>query len=401
MSIRIALTGLAAASAELTVSADNIANANTNGFKEARAEFADLVAGNGRALADNIIGDGVQVAAVHQQFGQGNISFTGNPLDLAISGEGFFRVNDGGSILFTRSGAFGTDREGFIVNSANQRLTGFGADTTGNITGVLGDLRVDTSDVAPNPTTEIEIGANLNAAATAPTVAFDPTNPNTFNDTTSLEFFDSLGASHTATLFFRKTGTNNWDTHLTVDGASVGGANSMVFNTSGALTTPAGGTFTSASFTPAGAAAMTLDLDVADITQFGSQFGVNFLRQDGFTNGQLAGVEVEDSGVVFARYSNGESLALGQVALATFSNIQGLSRVGENTWAESFGSGQPATGAPGSATLGFVQSAALEDSNVELTEQLVTVIQAQRSFQANAQVISASDALTQTVLNIS
>ena len=401
MSIRIALTGLSASSNELTISADNIANANTTGFKVARAEFADIVAGNGRGTANNVIGYGVQVSAVTQQFSQGNISFTGNPLDLAISGEGFFRVNDGGSTLFTRAGAFGTDREGFIVNALGQRLTGFGADSTGTITGILGDLRVDTSDVAPNTTTEIEIGANLNAAATAVTAAFDPNNPNTFNDATSLTFFDSLGAAHTATLFFRKTGPNAWENHLTVDGATVGGANAMVFDTSGALTTPAAGTFTSPSFTPAGAAAMTLDLDVSDITQFGSQFGVNFLLQDGFTNGQLAGLEVEDTGVVFARYTNGESLALGQVALASFSNVQGLSRVGESNWAESFASGQPLTSAPGSATLGIVQSGALEDSNVELTEQLVAVISAQRSFQANAKVITASDALTQTVLNIS
>ncbi|MEM7406010.1 MAG: flagellar hook protein FlgE [Pseudomonadota bacterium] len=398
MSFRIALTGLGAAATDLGITADNIANANTNGFKSSRTEFADIVARNERGA--NIVGDGVQIAAVTQQFSQGNVSFTGNPLDLAISGEGFFRVNDGGSIVYTRSGAFGTDREGFIVNALGQRLTGFGADSSGNISGTIDNLRIDTGDVAPQASTEVDVGANLNAAATAPTAAFDPTNPATFNDSTSLTFFDSLGAPHTASLFFRKTAANTWENFLTVDGTQVGGATAVTFDTSGQLTAPAGGTFTSASFTPAGAAAQTLTVDLNEVTQFGSQFGVNFLLQDGFSSGQLAGVEIEDTGIVFARYTNGESLALGQVSLTNFSNVQGLTRVGDNAWAESFASGQPLTGAPGSATLGVVQAGSLEDSNVELTEQLVNVITAQRSFQANAQVITASDQLTQTILNI-
>jgi flagellar hook protein FlgE len=398
MSFRIALTGLGAAAADLGITADNIANANTNGFKQSRTEFADLVAGNGRGT--NIVGDGVQIASVSQNFSQGNISFTGNPLDLAISGKGFFRVDSGGSTAYSRSGVFGTDREGFIVNPLGQQLTGFTADADGNITGNIASLQVNTGKLPPRATGAIEVGANLNAADTAPATAFDAANPATFNDSTSLTFFDSLGTPHVASIFFRKTGANAWENFVTVDNVQVGGATAITFDTAGQLTAPAGGTLNTASFTPAGAAAQTISIDLNQVTQFGSGFGINFLLQDGFSSGQLAGVEIEESGVLFARYTNGESLALGQVALTDFANAQGLTRVGDNSWAESFSSGQPLTGAPDSATLGIIKAGSLEDSNVELTEQLVDVINSQRSFQANAQVITASDQLTQTILNI-
>jgi flagellar hook protein FlgE len=400
MSFRVALTGLAAATADLSVTADNIANSNTTGFKSSRPEFADIVAASGGGVSKNSIGDGVQIAGVTQNFSQGNIGFTGNPLDLAISGDGFFRVNDGGSTLYTRAGAFGTDQNGFVVNSVNQRLTGFPADANGNIVGALTDLAIDTGDIAPRTTTSINLAANLNAAGTIPAVAFSVNDPSSFNDATSVTFFDSLGAPHSASFFFRKTAPNTWENYAAIDGAQVGAATPMTFDTAGALTAPAGGTITTASFTPTGAAAQTLALDVNKVTQFGNQFGVNFLSQDGFSSGQLAGIEVERSGILFGRYTNGESLALGQVALADFSNTEGLTRVGENNWTESFASGPPLVGEPGTATLGVIQSGALEDSNVELTEQLVNVINAQRFFQANAQVITASDTLTQTILNI-
>ncbi|MBT6277865.1 MAG: flagellar hook protein FlgE [Chromatiales bacterium] len=401
MAFRIALTGLAAAAADLSVTADNIANTNTTGFKGSRTEFADIVQGAGRAVGTNTIGSGVQLAAITQQFDQGNIFFTGNPLDLAIGGQGFFRVNDAGSTSYTRAGGFQTDRDGFVVNSLNQRLTGFGADATGAITGTLTDLSVDTADVPPRITSDVGLSANLDASATAPTAAFDPTNPASFNDSTSVTFFDSLGDSHTANMIFRKTAANAWEHYLTVDGTQIGGAQALTFDTSGSLTAPAAGAFSAGPFTPAlGTAAQTLNFDFNSVTQFGSQFGVNFLTQDGFPSGSLSGIQIEENGVLFGRYSNGESLALGQVALANFSNVQGLTRVGEKNWAESFASGPPLVGAPNSSTLGGISSGALEDSNVELTEQLVNIINAQRNFQANAQVITASDTLKQTILNI-
>lgn len=399
MAFRIGLSGLNAASTDLSVTADNIANSNTNGFKQLRTEFSDVVA---KSIAgSNLAGDGVQLATISQEFDQGNVIFTGNPLDLAISGPGFFRVSDSGGIAYARAGAFNTDRDGFIVNATGQRLTGFGADANGTIGGTLTDLQIDTADVAPQPTTGINLGANLDATAATPTAAFDPNNPATFNDAAPLTFFDSLGSPHTATLFFRKTGPNAWENYLTVDGTQVGGATALTFDTNGSLTAPASGQFTSAAFTPAGASAQTLLIDINQVTQFGNDFNVNLLTQDGFASGQLAGVEVEGDGVLFARYSNGESRALGQVALANFTSEQGLKRVGEGNWTETLASGQPLIGAPGTGRLGVVNSGAIEESNVELTAQLVNVINSQRNFQANAQVITASDTLTQTILNIS
>lgn len=192
MSFRIALSGLGAAKTDLSVSANNIANSNTNGFKSSRAEFADIVASSGAVLGSQF-GDGVRVAEVAQKFTDGNISFTGNPLDLAITGDGFFRLSDNGAINYSRAGAFNTDRDGFLVNSFGHRLTGFSADANGQISGLLSDLRVDTSDVAPRATSAVTIGANLDAgAADLSAQTFDLTNPATFNNSTSLTVFDSL-----------------------------------------------------------------------------------------------------------------------------------------------------------------------------------------------------------------
>jgi flagellar hook protein FlgE len=397
-----ALSGLDAASTDLNVTADNIANSNTNGFKSSRGEFADVVSavGPAAAIARGAAGDGVMVAAVTQQFTQGAIEFTERPLDLAISGQGFFRLNDGGAAVYSRDGAFGTDNEGFIVNSFGQRLTGFPADGNGNFSGALADLQISTADIAPQASSAVTLGANLDAEAAAPTVPFDPADPASYNHSTSVSIYDSLGSTHTAGMYFRKTAAGEWEHYLTIDGSQVGGADNLTFDSAGILTDPPGGTLTKGPFVVPGADDIDLTLDFSDLTQFGGSFGVNNLSQNGFTSGQIAGLSVEDNGVIFARYTNGQSIALGQVALADFTNVQGLQRTGDNAWAETFRSGPPLVGGPGTSTLGVLQSGALEGSNVDLTEQLVNLITAQRNFQANAQVISAADTLTQTILNI-
>jgi flagellar hook protein FlgE len=187
---------------------------------------------------------------------------------------------------------------------------------------------------------------------------------------------------------------------LTLDGAQVGGADTLTFDTAGNLLTPASGLITKGPITVASAADLNLTIDVSELTQFGGDFGVNALSQDGYSSGKLVGVTVEDNGILFARYTNGQSVALGQVALAEFTNVQGLQRVGDNAWAATYASGAPRVGTPGTSTLGLIQSGALEESNVELTAELVNLITAQRNYQANAQVISAGDTLTQTILNI-
>ncbi len=400
MAFRIAVSGLKAASADLDVTGNNIANANTTGFKASRAQFADVYAVSNLGGSQKSIGQGVQLAAVSQQFTQGNISFTENNLDLAISGEGFFVLDDNGVRAFTRSGAFGVDKDGFIVNPTGQKLVAYQA-SGGVVTGATGQLQLNTANLPPQVTGRVEVGVNLDSQETVPVAAFDPANTTSFNSSTSLTVFDSLGEEHLAALYFRKTGANAWESHLRIDGdnAQTTAVVPLAFDNTGQLTT--GMPVTYGGFTPtSGTAPFTLNLDFTRTTQYGSQFGVNSLSQDGYTTGRLNAIDIDEQGVVLARYTNGENLIQGQVALANFANPQGLQPVGDTIWAQTNSSGTALVGAPGTASLGLVQSSALEESNVELAEQLVNMIVAQRSFQANAQMIRAEDEITQTIINI-
>lgn len=411
MPFRTALSGLNASSTELQVIGNNVANASTTGFKQSRTEFADVFAATNLGVAANAVGAGVRVASIDQQFGQGNITFTDNNLDLAISGTGFFRLNDNGAIVYSRAGAFGVDRSGYVVNSQGQRLTGFAADGSGTISGALVDLQLPTGELAPRQTTEAELQLNLDSRATAlVSASFDPTDPATYTNSTSLTVYDSLGNPRLATLYFVNTGPGAWDMYLGVDGALIdadtgttvgagGNARSLTFDSAGRLTSAP---VVATDLIPGlgGAASFPIDIDLAGVTQFGSNFAVNSLVQDGFASGRLSSVDVSDTGMVSARYSNGETLTLAQVALASFANPQGLRQQGDTVWTESFESGPALVSAPGSGSLGLVQSGALESSNVDLTGQLVALITAQRNYQANAQVISAADTITQTIINI-
>ena len=404
MPFRLALSGLNAAQADLTVTANNISNTATTGFKGSRAEFAELFSVSPQGVSNVAIGNGVRTSNVSQLFNQGNIDFTDNSLDLAISGQGFFILSDGGATAYTRAGAFQVDRDGYIVNSQNQRLQAYPPTGTGNFnTGALSDIQLVTSESAPAATTSAELVLNLPANATQPTVSpFDPADMNSYNRATSLTTYDSLGAAHTATLYFVKTANpNEWTTNLYVDGAAVGGTNTLQYSNTGALTTPAGGQITFPAYTPAtGAAPMNMTFDFGQSTQYGSTFNVNSVTQDGYTTGRLIGMDIDSTGVVQARFTNGRSLALGQVAMANFANPQGLQQLGDTAWAETFSSGQSLRGQAGNSGFGLVQSGALEASNVDITEQLVNMITAQRNFQANAQMISTADAITQTIINI-
>ncbi|MFO1349952.1 MAG: flagellar hook protein FlgE [Gammaproteobacteria bacterium] len=410
MSFQTALTGVNAATADLGVISNNIANSSTTGFKGSRAEFADLFYGA------TGVGYGVQMAGVRQQFEQGGINATGNPLDLAINGEGFFRLNDNGSIVYSRAGSFGIDRDGYIVNNDNLRLTGYLADATGNITDTVGDLQLDSKGVDPKSTTAAQYALNLSANAPAIDTAanpFDPTDANSYNFSTSLTVYDSLGISHTLTSYYVKPDatTNDWEVHFTLDGGvpfdtsttpptpTQYGPQTLSFDSSGNIT----GTTTinlTGVVTGNAAANLDLNLDYAKTTQFGGNFSVNALTQDGYASGTLSGVTVGEDGTVFGRYDNGQSRALGRVALANFSNAQGLKPVGHTNWAESFASGAPLIGAPGTGKLGEVHSGALEGSNVDLTKELVNMINAQRNFQANSQVIGTTNEMTQTIINL-
>jgi flagellar hook protein FlgE len=404
MPFRIALSGLNAAQTDLSVTANNIANTSTNGFKGSRAEFADLFAVSLQGVASNATGQGVRVASVTQQFAQGNIEFTDSNLDLAVSGPGMFIVSDGGALAYTRAGAYQLNRDGYVVNAQQQRLQAYPPLATGGFnTGGLGDLRLQTTDSAPAATTSVEYMLNLPANATPPLVApFDPANPNTFNQATSLTLFDSLGATHTGTMYFEKTvNPNEWTTRMYIDGTAVGPTQTLQYSSGGLLTAPVGGVLPFNAYTPTtGAAPMTVSVDLRQSTQYGSNFSVNSVTQDGYTTGRLIGIDINETGIVQARFTNGISQPLGQIAIANFANVQGLQQLGNTQWAETFSSGQALRGQAGNSGFGLVQSGALEGANVDVTEQLVNMITAQRNFQANAQMISTADSITQTIINM-
>ena len=404
MSFGIALSGINAAQADLAVTANNVANSQTTGFKQARSEFAELFAVSPQGVSRTQTGHGVKLTAVAQQFTQGNVEATSNSLDLAISGQGFFVLSDSGAMVYTRAGAFQTDNAGYVVNSEGQRLQVYPVTAQGTFnTSTLADLRLVTSDSAPSATANAEMVFNLPAGATQPVTApFDPTDTSSYTNSTSLTVYDSLGAAHTASLYFVKTATaNTWDTYQYVDGVAVGGVQQLAYSPAGALATPANGLVSYGTYTPTtGANPVTMTFDFSRATQFGDAFGVTNVTQDGYTTGRLIGISIDSTGVVQARYTNGRSLALGQVAIANFANAQGLQSLGNTSWAETFTSGQALNGQAGNSGFGLVQSGSLEQSNVDITAQLVKMIVAQRNFQANAQMISTEDQITQSIINI-
>ena len=404
MSFGIALTGIDAAQADLNVVSNNIANANTTGFKQSVTEFSDLYASSQNGVAADAVGNGVQVAAVAQDYSQGSIETTGNNLNLALSGNGFFTVSNGGAMSYTRSGDFSTNSDGYVVNPQGQVLQVYAPPAGGGFnTSSTTGLQISTADSAPVATQNVDMTLDLPANATVPVdAAFSPTDANSYNNSTTATVYDSLGAAHTATVYFAKTATaNQWNAYVTVDGQAVGGAQPITFSASGAMTTPANGNLNFGAYTPTtGAAAMNMNFNFSKTTQYGDAFAVNAIQQDGQTTGTLSGVNIDTSGVVQAQYTNGQSVTLGQVALANFADPNGLAQQGNSSWAQTAASGQALYGQAGTAGLGQVESGSLEESNVDVTTQLVQMITAQRAFQANAQMISTENQITQTVIQI-
>lgn len=618
MAFNTGLSGLRAASVDLDVTGNNIANASTVGFKGSKAQFGDLYASGFLSAGTTPIGDGVKVQDVKQSFGQGNISFTDNGLDLAIDGDGFFILNNGGEIRYSRAGQFQIDKEGYVINNQNMRVQGYTADEDGNLSGIRGDLQIETDNLAPRRTTSLQTDVNLDsreevlerrvrnlgdlpvggpngidsesftityndgtpaetvtipAGATARqaaaevseatgfsasatttatlagmpvtpgfnfelsigtgqiqvdtdgistltelrdrinatdentilatingdgnleitqnqgenitynypgltggpievrgivrpvadrnvesvdgsgndfevafnggniqvTNAFNPIDQRTYNHATSTTIYDSLGNSHEMTQFYVKEpspgdgiGQSEWSIYLQIDGEYVGNTDvnpyQARFNEDGSLASINGDTNGEIVITdwtpkdPAGdpngadgppddpdsvespipepPSSSAFVLNLGETTQYGSTFGVNDQQQNGYTTGRLSGLDVSDQGVLFARYTNSQSQELGQVALAGFQNTDGLSPVGETTWVETFESGQPIIGGPDTGTLGSIKASSVEESNVDLSAELVNLIIAQRNYQANAKTIETSDAVTQTIINL-
>lgn len=406
MSFQQGLSGLNAASKQLEVIGNNVSNANTVGFKQARAEFADVYASSLTGTGASQIGIGTKLNTVAQQFTQGNITGTNNSLDMAINGGGFYRMSNNGSITYSRNGQFQMDKFGYIVDAENKRLTGYTADTAGNLlTGAPTDININTADLQPSATTSVVGLVNLDSRSAVLGVPFSPTDPTTYNNSTAVTVFDSLGNSHTLQSFFVKTAPGVWDVYNTADGVSTpalpASTATLTFSGTGVSPTSVPATPTvSFPVTTGAISPVAMTLNYSSSTQFGSNFGINSLSQDGFTSGRLAGFNTSSDGTIVGRYTNGQSKTLGQVILTNFVNPNGLLSLGGNAWTESATSGSPLVGTPGTGLLGVLQSSAQEDSNVDLTAELVNMITAQRIYQANAQTIKTQDQVLQTLVNL-
>jgi flagellar hook protein FlgE len=452
MSFNIALSGIAAAQKDLNTTANNIANVNTVGFKESRAEFADVYANSIFSNSKTAVGGGVTTTQVAQQFHQGSLQFTSNALDMAISGGGFFITSSGAGTQdysYTRAGAFKVDSNNFMVDSAGNFLQTFPVDKEGNSTSVslTTTKSVQIPDTAGSPVKSSTVGIqmNLNVAEKPlnPT-NFNPADPDTYNNSTSVTIYDSLGEPHILTSYFVRpinasyTGESNWVAFYAVDGKQVDVAGAPVtyqtdtnadgvpdatgtainaggwqgsvlrFNDAGAYTGSVPATVLTEALGVSGAAVLgpgadgtqTVTIDFNNPTQYASPFEVTELTQDGTTVGRLTNVEVGADGLIVASYSNGSNVPLARVALVRFANEQGLTQVGNTSWKASLASGPALAGEANSGTFGSIRSSALEQSNVDLTTELVDLISAQRNFQANSRTLEVNNTLQQTVLQI-
>jgi flagellar hook protein FlgE len=406
MAFQQGLSGLNAASRNLDVIGNNIANVNTTGMKASRAEFSDLYASNlGSGGSANTPGIGVQTAAISQQFSQGNLTTTGNDLDLAINGNGFYTVQlPNGETAYTRNGTFKLDSDGNIVTNGGAKLQGNIFDPiTGAVT--KGTLSLPTGKgVAGHQSTEINISANLDTQA----VVYNSVTPNTALSTygTSVTAYDSQGAAVPVGLYFQKTDANTWNVYAdypqgnsttSTTGTPVG---SVTFDANGNISS--GSTLTLPGIQIKGAATPAFDVkvDLTSLTQNASSFYVSSLKQDGYAPGELTGMAFSENGTLTARYSNGQTQSTGQIQLANFRNVQGLEPSSGDYWKETVASGAPIKNAPGSGNFGKISSGSLEDSNVDLTAELVNMMTAQRAYQANAQTIKTQDQIMSTLVNL-
>ena len=496
------LSGLSASSSDLDVIGNNIANANTVGFKSGAAQFADMYANSVATAVGNQVGIGTKLADVQQQFSQGTITSTNQALDVAINGNGFFQLSNNGSLVYSRNGVFQLDKNGYITNAQGLQLMGYAANSSGIInTAQTVPLTVPTANIAPQATTKITAGLNLNAqdplmlgtptvtptlatgstlttpgatitntasgtnndnytvkftsataytvtdntlgtstsgtytagsaislgngqtitfngtpatgdsVAIAPTpVAFNQNSSTTYNYSTSTTVYDSLGGSQTVNMYFAKTSAGTWNVYAgtsTGTASLIGHAN---FNSSGTLlgTTDAAGVATTTPFaynfqiptTDGSSTPQNLTLNIAGTTQYGGKDGVNSLQPDGYAAGTLTSFTIGADGTLTGNYSNQQTAALGQIVLANFSNQNGLVNLGNNEFQQTSQSGVAQISAPGSTNHGVLQGGAVENSNVDLTSELVNLITAQRNYQANAQTIKTQQTVDQTLINL-
>ncbi|EPG4897303.1 flagellar hook protein FlgE [Citrobacter koseri] len=386
MSFNIATSGLNAITEQLNAISNNIANSGTVGFKSGRAEFSSLYA-ESQPL-------GVGVSGVTQSITRGgNISTTGNALDLAISDSGFFMVRDStGTTAYTRAGYFGTDSSGNLINNLGMYLQGYPVNANGEIeVGTIGNLTISSGSIPAKATDSLDFTANLDARAAEPeTAPFNPKDSTSYNNTYTTQVFDSLGREHTLNQYFVKTGENAWQVHYYMDDVEIPDSSQAIeFTEQGVLKSPVG--LTNLTTSISGAADLSIDLSYNGTSQYGSDFSVSKNNSSGYASGERTGQAIDEDGSVYATFSNGERMLQGQLVLANFANPNGLASKDGTTWVQTASSGAPLTGTPGTGLLGSVKSGALESSNVDLTSELVGLMTAQRNYQANTKVISTND----------
>ena len=463
MSFNISLSGLSAMQKALDVTSNNIANVATTGFKASRAEFADVYTTSVMSNSRTTVGSGVQTAVISQQFAQGSIESTNNTLDLAISGEGFFVLNaeDSQENIYTRAGNFEIDENGNVITSSGYYLQVYDVNEDGTVKSMSLDstrnLVIPAKAGSPTQTSKITSNMNLNASNTVISSSnpspkpeiykFDPTDSSTYSASTSVVIYDSLGDAHSLSYYYVKTdvyhdfenggnkpAANAWNLYLFMDGKPLNvdkgyetyytdpdsgteygnkpiACAQLKFDSSGnqiasyppeqIKTVQLGDGVDGARILNNGADG-TQQISLSNtLTQYAASFSVTQLTQDGSTVGQLTGLDIDGSGLVRATYSNGTSVKIGMVAMATFTNNQGLSKVGDTCWKASLTSGEPIPARAGVGTTGTIKSSALESSNVDLSASLVQLIMAQRNYQANSKSLEASSNIMQTILNVS
>ncbi len=416
MSFYTSLSGLQAAQTDMSTISHNLANVSTTGFKKSRTDFADVIASSLSVDPTKLVGSGVVVKGNVQQFAEGNLTTTSSSLDLAVSGDGFFAVKTSGTtpqLDYTRNGAFQVNANRFITDAEGSYLQAYPVDSEGNITASgtdgLQNVQLPETSGSPVATSSVALKLNLSSGSTTPAGAFDRGDASTYNNSTATTIYDASGNAETLTNYYVKgatdaNGNTSWAVHsyvgdqaLTAGGAATA---SLTFNASGVLTAPTTA-ISFAPFQPSGSpTAQTISFDATGSTQFSSAFAVSSRTQDGKAAGELSGVSVDANGLITASFTNGDNKKLGVVALANFTNSAGLKQLGNSYWSSTGVSGSAIMGSANQASFGNLMTGTLEGSNVDVTEELVNLIAAQRNFQANAKALDTASQISQTIFNI-
>ena len=402
MSFSTSISGLDAAQERMAVISNNIVNAGTVGFKKGEAQFGDLFSS---ALQDTgaSAGTGVELTRIRSDFTQGEFQFTSSALDLAIDGSGLFLLRGAdGTNQYTRAGSFQSDNNGFIVNDSGLRVQGYQADVNGALLPTLGDLRVDTGLLNQKQTGNVSFAGNIDSRVGVPENAFSIDDPTSFNSTSTTTIYDSAGNAKELALYFVRDplAAETFNVYAAIDGEVLPGTTNLVFDAAGLLAPDSATELAILGYQPQDALVMDITVDLSGVNNFGTQSTTLDFSQDGYPAGELLSFAFDDTGTLISTYTNGQQRAQGQIALATFVNPESLQPLGGNGFAQTDESGEPVIGAPGSGARGSIRASALELANVDITQELLALIEAQRSFQSNAQSIQALNESSQSILNL-